>query len=503
MKKRILFALAFTVLACALCISAFAEEAAIPENYVESDSAYTVYTEGQLKTVFDGVVDGTLVNKIIEFGGDIEMPNYDLYLDAPCDVTIDLKGFTYTNTKHAGKTGDFHFSNYDAILRIKNGNLYSSFCAFIFSNQGQLYAENINVDSGDESIYSYGTHKAVINLKNCSMDARGNFSSICMGNCNNGTDNGTLYQIEGGEYSGLSIYCAVEGSYIKDCIVSDRTLFFETWHKHGEGGTDLTIPVTNVKVSGNIELNDPAVDPVLYDCTFAGVHMFGKTSTTIVSYTSAGCTHSGTKTVYQGSTTGTLDEQYAISNPALGHTIDLEGSLNLEYTSYLAKVYYTGDCASCGEKNVKEAAPSAQPLFACKGFSLSEYGRLGILMDFEIDKDAIENYERVTGNTIEFGVAVAVADKLGDNAILDENGKATVLESGKVISAPVKRVNEYMILKVSGFSEEQKGLSLVMCGYVITTDAQGGKAIEYMQEKQAEEGKLYSYVSYNSVAGIE
>ncbi len=502
MKKKILFTLALTVLACAFCISAFAEDT-VPENYVESDSTYTVYTEGQLKEVFDGLVDGTLANKVIEFGCDIAMPNYDLYLDAPCDITIDLKGFTYSNTKRVGQTGDFQFSNYDAILRIKNGNIYSTFCAFIFANQGQLYAENINVDSGDECIYSYGNHKAVVSLKNCTMDARGNFRAVCLGNCGSQSDNGTLYQIEGGKYGGLGIYCAVEGSYIKDCTVTGMTMFLETWHRHGEGGTVLTLPITNVRVDENIELNDPALAPVLYDCTFAGINMFNKTTAEIVSYTSADCLLPGTKTVYHGSATGVVDEQYALDNPALGHAIDLESPTDLKYASYLEKGYYTGDCARCGEKDVKEATPSARALFACKGVSICEYGRLGILMDFEIDIDAIENYERITGNTIEFGVAVASADNLGDNTMLDENGKATVLETGKIISAPVKKANEYMILKVSGFSEEQKSLSLVMCGYVITTDAQGGKAIEYMQEKQAEEGKLYSYVSYNSVAGIE
>ena len=153
MKRIMLFAAALTILVCMFTISAFADETT-PESYETSDTAYTVYTDAQYTEVITGIYNGTLENKRIVFGCDIETTT-DFVMSEPCDITIDLNGFTYTNNRIYNKSGDFDFQNKDAILRISNGYINSSFCVFIFRITGQLYAENIEVSSSDECVYQY------------------------------------------------------------------------------------------------------------------------------------------------------------------------------------------------------------------------------------------------------------------------------------------------------------------------------------------------------------
>ena len=94
MKKIMLFSMCMLVLTCALCVCAMAEDT-VPQSYEESDTAYTIYTDAQYQEVLVGVYEGTLPNKTIVLGCDISV-TYDLYMEKPCDITIDLNGKTYT-----------------------------------------------------------------------------------------------------------------------------------------------------------------------------------------------------------------------------------------------------------------------------------------------------------------------------------------------------------------------------------------------------------------------
>ena len=96
MKKRfLLVAVMSLIVFCFFATLAYASEDA-PESYIESDDAYTIYTDSQYKEVILGVYNGTLENKTIVFGCDISV-TLDLYMEKPCDISIDLNGFTYTN----------------------------------------------------------------------------------------------------------------------------------------------------------------------------------------------------------------------------------------------------------------------------------------------------------------------------------------------------------------------------------------------------------------------
>lgn len=489
MKKTVIFIACLVISACALCVGALATDA-VPEKYEVSDTAYTVYTDAQYQEVILGVYEGTLPNKTIMLGCDISV-TLDFYMEKPCDITIDLNGKTYTNNYRPVKAGDFDLRHEDAIIRIKNGNMVSSFCVFVFQtnsnteyssvdNMGQIYLENVNIDSAEEIIYNYGGYGGVLNFKNCNMKVRGNYSVNGLGNC--GANKGMLYQIDGGTYDGLQIHCARPGSYIRNCTVYDRELFVDSWHAHGEGGSDVEVEFTNVVSEIKIRLNDPRVDPVLYDCTYPLVELGD--NQLIVSYTSPSCEKAGTKLVYQGSATGVLDESY--NAPALGHSI--ENIANIAYTNYFEKGFKTGYCSNC-EQNVTENEATASALFVSLGFSYSKYEGApnSIIQGFKLNSE-MRSY---MSEDFEFGV-VAVGNEGG--------AEIDALSQSKAIS---KKLNEgYFDIKISGISSELCNKYIVFCAYLIND----GRTyyLDNGQTKDAVSGHTYSdIITYNNSQNVQ
>ena len=505
MKKKIFLMLALiTVLGCIFAISVSASDTA-PESYVESDTSYTVYTDSQYQEVILGVYEGTLANKTIVFGCDI-MVTLEFIMQNPCDITIDLNGFTYTNNTTINKSGDFDFQNKDAIIRIKNGNISSSFCVFIFRTAGQLYAEDIDVVSRDECVYRYGnSHDAVISLKNCKMDAIGDYLAVNLnGNCGreSGSEGGSLYLIEGGEYAGLGIYCPRDGSYVKDCLVYEKRLALDTWHKHAgtkDKPQNVILNITNVTVTGGdgeIYLNDVSLEPMLYDCTFSKINLSNKTGAVIISYTSPTCTDAGTKTKYHNLTSITVDEQYSIDNPAKGHTSDLENIRDIVYQNGFHNAgAYLCPCTDCGATDTRVEAAS---LFACLGYSVTESGSAGIVIGFTLNGKAITEYEEITNRTVKYGVFAVSKDKLGTNDVFASDG--TVAQG--VINAELTNSSFTVFqIKIRGFvTDAQKNKMIAMGAYVKVTDGNGTE-YSYMQPGTPLEGENYCFVSYNGITG--
>jgi len=212
MKRLFFVALAALSLICALSMGVLASDT-VPESYVEDAGSYTVYTNKQYCEVLEGIRDGVLTNKTVVLGCDIDSET-DFVMNTECDITIDLNGKFLNNKYVYNKSGDFDMQHENAVIRIKNGRMYSSFCMFIFRTAGQVYLENVEIVSREECFYQYGGHTGVISLIDCSIDIEGNYSTICLSNC--GDKGGMLYRIEGCRLDGLNIHCAKPGSYIMD-----------------------------------------------------------------------------------------------------------------------------------------------------------------------------------------------------------------------------------------------------------------------------------------------
>ena len=147
----------------------------------------------------------------------------------------------------------------------------------------------------------------------------------------------------------------------------------------------------------------------------------------------------------------------------------------------------------CLDCNASETVTEAPALYACVGYAMSENGSNSIAVGFEVNNKAIEEYEAVTGKTLEIGVVFAGYDNLAGKQPLDENGKAVSLDVGKVVKADLSGF-EYQIYDfvLTDIDDSIKDVKLVIAAYIYD-----GEGVSYLQESGA--GGTVSGVSYNEV----
>ncbi len=178
------------------------------------------------------------------------------------------------------------------------------------------------------------------------------------------------------------------------------------------------------------------------------------------------------------------------------HNVSFENA-TISYESFLESGTLTGQCTRCG----KVESIATEPLFKFEGISIPVNGDIEIYIGFSANYDAIADYERISGNTVNFGIVAAAQSIIGANAPLDKNGDAISLENGAVIKAPVGSEIEYATyeLRISGFTTEaHKDAMLLMASYVHITDKDGNTvSVDYLQTNQVVNNQ-FAYISYNS-----
>jgi hypothetical protein len=311
------------------------------------------------------------------------------------------------------------------------------------------------------------------------MNATGNYYAVNLnGSCGRtqGSQGGSLYQIEGGEYGGLAILCPRDGSYIRDCSVYEKNLCLDTWHMHAgtcQAPKNVELEVRNVVVtgdSGEIYLNDVGLSPILYDCTFSKINLSNKSDAVIISYTSPSCEKPGTKTKYYNLTSVSVDEQYSIDNPAKGHTANLENILDLVYENGFNNAgTYICTCTECGATDVKEKTPSVGALITLAGISAPMNGN-GICIGYAIDREAIETYKSYE-KTFEYGVVAYIPHENETN--VDPIG-TDLKPIDYTISAPLSAEYSAVDFVINGFGSHIN-TPLAMCAYVYD-----GSEVDYL-----------------------
>ena len=158
--------------------------------------------------------------------------------------------------------------------------------------------------------------------------------------------------------------------------------------------------------------------------------------------------------------------------PGTGHK---EGTvIGINYANgFLSAGTKTCTCVDCGTEYTEEA-PTAEALFVFLGYSMPEDGELAITIGFLVNNDAIAKYESVTKTDLEYGVTAAIASKLNGKAPLDAS-----LENVPVVKAPIDSEYSAFDFILSGFSEDQLDLEVVMAAYVIA-----GDKVVYLQDAQ-------------------
>ncbi len=179
--------------------------------------------------------------------------------------------------------------------------------------------------------------------------------------------------------------------------------------------------------------------------------------------------------------------------PATGH--DMLGDIvSLVYTSFLEKGDGTYVCSVCGVTHSKE--DSANALFIFRGYSTREDGT-AFCIDYGIDMEAIKNYEKANGVTIDVGVFAVASEKLGDKApheIMTEGGV-------KHINAKIPDIDiDNFTLKIKGFdNDDLQKIELVMTAYMTITsivdDVEQVSTI-YIQKEQTDKPSAYSMAQY-------
>ncbi len=151
----------------------------------------------------------------------------------------------------------------------------------------------------------------------------------------------------------------------------------------------------------------------------------------------------------------------------------------------------------CGhEESVK-----AEALFVCQGYSTPEDGRYCIAIGYSVNIKAIEEYQRVTGSTLNYGIFAVAFNNIGNNDIVNADGS----HFEKAIAAEVSSINVAAFeLRINGFeTENHKNAELTLGAYVIETDKDSDKTVSYLQHGTPNDGDRYSYVTYNGLTGTE
>ena len=120
-----------------------------------------------------------------------------------------------------------------------------------------------------------------------------------------------------------------------------------------------------------------------------------------------------------------IRENVPVSNTALGHEFDLSNGAtkhSIVYENYISKGVCNIKCARCVELNPESVMPV---ISGFKGYS-TKIGGGSIAIGYCFNYDAINEYEVVNKEQLEFGFVLAIKSQLGDNAPLNIDGKIAV-----------------------------------------------------------------------------
>ena len=153
----------------------------------------------------------------------------------------------------------------------------------------------------------------------------------------------------------------------------------------------------------------------------------------------------------------------------------------------------------CLDCDATETETQADALFICKGYSVSLMDVNGVTMGFRANKIAIEEYERATGKTVNYGAFAVSQGKIGDGEIFGADGK--IFKDAICVDVTERETNEFSI-KLIGFGDNQKDLPFAMGAYVML---KGEEATEYsyIQSDVPKENERYLFISYNDIVNQE
>ena len=323
--------------------------------------------------------------------------------------------------------------------------------------------------------------------------------------------NGTLIQsttqIEDSVFYGISgtgnndMISFDKDSYMKDSFVLKSGIRIDSYLEQNK--TKTPVEIRNVTFSGDVSLYTGAVPINLIDCTIAKetytITISGDRHGTAKLYitTSPTCDMAGkqvyveaaqgvTKTFKSMSELETIIEEYAIQNPAKGHTI-LEAIGGVKYDNYFANGMKIGNCTVCLAEGVNEKNGTANPLIESLGYSYTyDSGKYAITQGFKIDKTMLP----CLNEEIEYGMIAYV-----------NTTNVAVSPKGELNALSIKLTSEYdtFNIKVIGIPAGSEDINVVFCAYVLSN-----KKVYYLDNGQTSESLVGQSVnSLKQILGEE
>ena len=186
------------------------------------------------------------------------------------------------------------------------------------------------------------------------------------------------------------------------------------------------------------------------------------------------------------------DEVYVTTGYDLsGHVLDIVLDIVFK-NGYYEKGTHIRECSVCHEV-IEEETPSFPVLFTCLGYSFAENGNGGISIGYNVNKDAISEYETITGVEVSYGLFAGTKAGLGTNDVIGEDGEAV---AGAITAGFDGSVYSYMFIKMFGFNEDNKDTLFAIGAYVkiVTADK---KEYHYLQADAPKDDEKYSFVKYS------
>ena len=360
----------------------------------------------------------------------------------------------------------------------------------IYITSGKFSAKNAIITAHDEVLYQKSqsaSGKTVLELDNCAVYLRNRSCfDIRLAAQKNGVE--VELRINNLKTYRMKIDNVAPNSYIKNSKI-ESTFEVDSWLSDDRinkdnfyienssvgaynaiGDTQVTIAKdSNLGAINLIGDTTGGAKAILTNCTYTSYRVQPKSSDNrsgqLELLTVPSCEAPGTRTVitYNNGNVTTVDEQYSIDNPALGHKLNYDDVTNIAYENgFINKGTCVGSCLVCETTGVKEGEASAEALIVFLGIATEQDG-YGICVGYSVNSEAIALYESY-GNVFEYGVVAYIPEE-NETSIEPINNDLSCLDY--TISAALTDANcSNFEFVVKGFGSEHYELALVMCAYV-------------------------------------
>ena len=255
-------------------------------------------------------------------------------------------------------------------------------------------------------------------------------------------------------------YCGTEEAW--DALIAKISLA-----KNGEAGTDSGENIITAKANGKVVFN---YNPC--DAFYNGEHTKDQEKSNACVETCARC-----------------------GNMTINHSQDAEFSTSISYESFLANGEKITKCLSEGcSLDTNPTVESTAPLFTCIGYSAPENGDDGISIRYTVNSSAIEEYKKLSGTTLSYGLFATTKQAVGSSDIFDKDGNTV---NGAIALDVTESGFAFISLKMVGFdTEDSKKAEFAIGAYTVTTENEQ-KKYSYLQYGTPLEGDKYAFIKYS------